>query len=908
FCFETKILREMIFMHLLHLQQSFASYRIDDDDNARHYADYENSLHELCSTTLVDSLKGCASPEALAPAFFDLFRYAEPFLKHSLSRDSDPTLAWLCLHSPYKTCTHGVYFCLPLHRLYGMMVRTLVTKFPEAPAAAYLAENMKRNAFHHFAEHPLGLFVTRGQVLANMWRRDNMGIAQLSEWWARVPRLASSIRHDFVVVQLEAALGPSSAACHIAHRFSAHQPLLQDTQEREHNIIEFFFRFVLSLATDFSCYSSDVKETLKDSLRHSLALGPKKFSELSELQDRDELEAAEQCLLDVAEVVRREENAQFRLKDGMWPTINPYSALWEERKLVKADAEYAKLKARHSLLPCKVPENPPPCMAPAVGLLCAEVVLATAVAAIRDAATMPWVTENVVRKALDVLHLALRTSELYATVYGAVQKPENAFLASRRDMAAALVPQDVISWEIAEDRQPDVAAMLTKPNAAGRVPVSYAVDLLKVSRLKELHAPVHDVLDLLRKASPEAREAVELAAKVLVQAKEKDGAATAKENKMAKALARQKAALAKMQKKQTELVLDDFSDEGEADAGDAGDDGASRPSCHDLLDVAWLQDKECTFCGMTVSPNGQTDVALIAQVARGNALQKCFQKERADCPAKKGKVSADEDEDEVLEHSLCSVRTLFDGGACHVHTCGHIAHLDCCSSHMKHIRQASRLTQAHLDSFSVYKGQGIISLALNEFMCPLCSRIANSLCPLVNPTNAKKSKARTVPFVKLMSELPSDDDVNRSESDLVEVFDSFVEDSEACGVAKMEEDTFYQVAVETFAGRVSDAVFRRWRPHTSRATDRKGGAKLGWAHQCAAIEISTRTSDVRQVSLTKLTNLRAQLKATVAAEEVYPPLRTPFFPPTTRGGPPLAKTREGSFRSSLARGMTPNTF
>ena len=210
--------------------------------------------------------------------------FMEIFASHVLlHRDIDPQMPWINLNQPYKDSTHGVFFQLPLHRLFAAYCSSLLHSSADLALRTLMPDRM-RKTIHTYAESVLSILVTRSQVNAGMWRRDHMGVERIIFQYSH-PFLMGYFCHDVFFMQMYAVMCPTSCVAHIAHRHGSHQPLVwtclqiflegvpncshafdhtifntphnkqvptkeDEEKSREHNILDSLLRIILQIATD----------------------------------------------------------------------------------------------------------------------------------------------------------------------------------------------------------------------------------------------------------------------------------------------------------------------------------------------------------------------------------------------------------------------------------------------------------------------------------------------------------------------------------------------------------------------------------------------------------------------------------------------------------------------------------
>eukprot|EP01061_Rhynchopus_euleeides_P035339 TRINITY_DN5953_c0_g1_i3.p1 TRINITY_DN5953_c0_g1~~TRINITY_DN5953_c0_g1_i3.p1 ORF type:complete len:1633 (+),score=526.58 TRINITY_DN5953_c0_g1_i3:646-4899(+) len=866
------VLRPLLLLMML-LQQAKSSHRRDSDDDSWDMITYELKMATLFPR-ISEAVKSGMTFEEHKTVLGNIADFIHVFISHTLMpRSVDPLLSWTHDNSPYKNPDHGIFFELPLHRLFSAYCASVMQAFPDEPLRNILPEPMHRK-MHNYTESVLTLLFTRSQVASSMWRRDHMGVEKLMFHYSH-PTLMVYFSNDIYFMQLYAAMSPTSAVAHIAHRHSTHQPLVptaeDETNGREHNVLEHVLRILLQIATDRT-KMNDSSHMLRARVMHELSVGPKKNSALQGLSlnlgapddDDDEEDVSLQGIIEeCADAVSTSGVTEFVLKRDLWPQVNPYFIEWVRGK-DEADSGFVKVfpKSR-KLIPCSVPPTPRKALRPVIGTLINEVAVSIAMATIKQAGNK-LVTEGGLRAALDILILGASLHQEYKECWDAVSSAEDQFYACRREMdgVKAVIP-DVVVWpEYDGDSPPSVAEVLVTPTSNNEIPLVHVAALLRLQSTKDLHPAARDLLDLVARHSNEAAEAV----KSLDLSSTEEGGTNTGARKKAKGKARQKAAISKMQNQQKALDFDipDSDEEGDAAPTDGADE---HKSAHYALDHKWMEGDNCSLCNMATSPNGSSDVGMICLATKTRGMSGCFSRVGDDSkekPSKKGRYAHSNFESNVFANAVQHAQDIEV-----LHTCGHFVHLDCLESSVKEMKTLFNYYRNHrvvlTNPEEIRRGFDCLNIDKNEYLCPLCGRIANYTIPMIVPqSESDKTKARQLPLSKVMTEVADQEDLDRDDdevlAELLEVMDDHDEVFEGKPL-NVDNMSFLHFLESTSSG-VSEVLFGPQRFMAG------GSAAVVFAQQAAVTEIQTRSADDadKHIPFKKLVALRTVLKAIVAAE------------------------------------------
>eukprot|EP01060_Flectonema_neradi_P000368 TRINITY_DN10249_c0_g1_i1.p1 TRINITY_DN10249_c0_g1~~TRINITY_DN10249_c0_g1_i1.p1 ORF type:complete len:1616 (+),score=345.27 TRINITY_DN10249_c0_g1_i1:76-4923(+) len=847
-----KTLFDRFLMHLLMLQNSFACYRKDTDNDAEGEGPAQHELRLLrFMQTLQLGAEHLESLEEVTRINENVLRFIHAFVSNVLlHRDVEPNISWLHVNDPYRNSEHGVHYQISLYRFLSALCSLQFLRFPKASISDIAGKYLSDVAT--FAEQVITLVVTRAQCYAGMWRKNHMGIESLSDYY-QSPCLETFLKQpEYFLLQMYAAHAPSQFVAHLAHRYRAHQPLVPcdaDNADREHNVVGHLLRTIMIVATERVRFYSR-NDIVRKRVITELATGPKKYSQICQQFDLgEEANDAEkdEILGDVADSSERMGKITFRLKKEMWPKVSPYTLSWEESLLLKADTEFMSSGvSERTLIPVGSWVEPPEAFKLLVGLLHNQFSLSIAICVIRSSKHKA-IVDGDLRAALDLILLSLRTRSQYKAASKEMLRSENRFYSSRCEEGVRTIAPSGIIWN--EGEANDVAEILMKKTTFGDTPFELIVGLFTEEKAKELRNAIKDIADELKASGVEgAAEMSEKLTEGHCPAKKEKKQAKARK---AKGKAKQQAAMEAMRSQSQSLDFLDISD-ADSDCEEEADETTNEnrmKSLHHTLDQGWMSQggDKCCLCQSDTSPGDCNELGLIAMATRGSGMQRCFE---SSCTNISSITHPPDGRTNAFNHPL-----LTKTGHEIVHSCGHLLHTDCLTSHLQML-SASYTDIASLLS-NEYRGFAVLDILNGEFLCPYCGRIANTLIPNIVP-----GKDAT-PLPTVISEVMSDSQKKRCDEEIEELLCDIVTSPEkylACGsdvkVSDAACDFHNIVAKYQFSNDDEDLL------------SLTGTAVVAFAQQVVFTEISHRQVEGVHIpiSLKKLVALRCQLKALLAAE------------------------------------------
>eukprot|EP01060_Flectonema_neradi_P034452 TRINITY_DN604_c0_g1_i1.p1 TRINITY_DN604_c0_g1~~TRINITY_DN604_c0_g1_i1.p1 ORF type:complete len:1234 (+),score=289.83 TRINITY_DN604_c0_g1_i1:48-3704(+) len=821
FCRDQKLFDRFL-IYCLCLQRGHTCFREDVDSDIVPFVKLHHSQTPLFKVT-AQSVCLCESPLDTHQITNEVIRFIDVYLSDTLTnRDCEPEISWLYVNNAYKNSKHGVAFQLPLHRLLSEMFMNIHETFPNATLEEILPATYIKH-IETYTENALTTILTRAQCLACMWRRNHMGIQTFADYFRTMPLF---VLPDAFLLQVEAAVSPTVAAVHISHRFRGHQPLIPEgNEERENNTVGHLLRLLLTLATDRTKFDEPVRQKVIT----KLAVGPKKFSQLTGLvMDTTSSEVLEDILKDVATSEQTAVGTQFSLKKEAWAEVNPYTIVWEEQMLLKADAEFMNLKSGRTILPITKWVPLPKPFERLIGLIHNQFSLSIAVGVVK-AFKSKAITDGDIRTSLDLILLALRTREEYKAAFPSIQGPDDRFYSCRYEDGVRNLTPDIINWEGGSYN--DVVNVLTTKTSADEIPLSLIINIVGDAKTKELLPTVKDIVTEITNSGITGTESFEAQLEEKIKATKKGGAKA--KARTAKGKAKQKAALDKMNQQLQEADFDlESSDEDED--GDGDEEG--QVSLHKWMDAGWMGGEKCCLCQMDSSPHGGcTDLGLVAYASRTAGLQQCFES----LDPKRPNTLRPLDEDTNAFNDTLLSKT----GHVITHVCGHILHIDCLQSHLRYLKQSAAMRHMWNDRIipAEFRGVSVLDIRASEYLCPLCGRIANTMCPIVGDGK------RTIELPEIMTTVIEVDAAeeqrqSRADDEIEGLLTDIVNDPEICGELRFDarriDGAFYH-HLESFPKILCSNQF----PENSKNASYTGGAILAWSQQIAVTEFESRLDE-----------------------------------------------------------------
>ena len=712
FCRDQQLFDRFL-IYCLCLQRGHTCFREDVDSDIVPFVRLHHNQTRLFNVA-AKSVSLCKSPDDTHVITNEVIRFIDVYLSDTLtSRDCEIDIPWLYQNNAFKNSKHGVAFQLPLHRLLSEMFMSIHETFPDASLVQILpADYIKR--IETYTENALTTILTRAQCLSCMWRRNHMGIQTFADYYRTTP-LDLFVLPDSFLLQIEAAISPTSMVVHTAHRFRGHQPLIETDveSERENNIVGHLIRLLLTLATD----RTNFKEPIRQKVITKLAAGSKKFSQLTGLiTETTNSEVLENILNEIATAEQTAVGTKFSLKKEMWCEVNPYTIAWEEQMLLTADSEYMNIKSGRTILPISKWVPPPKAFENLIGVIHNQFSLSIAVSVVKSFSSKST-SDGDIRAALDLILLALRTREQYKSNWSSIEASDKHFYPTRYEGGVKTLTPDSVTWEGGVYN--DVVQVLTTKMTSNEIPLTLIINIVGDPKTKELTPTVKDIVNEIVNSNITGTESFEEQLGEKMKSTKKGGAKA--KARTAKGKAKQKAALDKMNQQLQEVDLDlESSDEDE----DGGDEEVQE-SLHKWMDLGWMGGEKCCLCQMDASPaGGCTDLGLVAFASRTAGLQQCF--ESVD-PQRPNILRPLDDDTNAFNNTLLSKT-----GHVITHVCGHILHIDCLQSHLRYLKQSSAMRH-HWNDLVIpaeFRGVSVLDIRASEYLCPLCGRIANTMCPV----------------------------------------------------------------------------------------------------------------------------------------------------------------------------------
>ncbi|KAI9175911.1 E3 ubiquitin-protein ligase ubr1 [Blastocladiella emersonii ATCC 22665] len=585
---------------------------------------------------------------------------------------------------------------------------------------------------------PLSTLAMTAHVQAGLWVRNGHMVRSLVHYYAIDPRFRSDLYDaDVRLVQLAAqAIDPRQVLPWILDRYGVYpgaaHPAMAEDLAKTMTVLEDLVLTLITLATDDP--DLDVVERARRAIIHGLALKPKTYSELTADIPAPVLEATEAQFDDLLETLTTmvtiessltdttAAGAKFTLRPEFRAAVQPFYKHFSRNDRL----EVAKHLARHGLANVAPPVRPEfaeflfhPLLAPWI----AQVLLVA--------------TARAHASSVDAALFLLAVLSHDDGVVGAALPP----FAPVQPPAVARVGSDNVvgAWEQRSDSpmpgmyppppsQPQQQQPAAAPAPVQQQPIGSAwVRMLAAAPtlVKIVYdlppAPMRDwVVDAIRRRAPHllpvppvpaAADAPATADAAGTDAAGSDAEAQLAARKRA-AAERQRKMLEDMQRQQASFAAN-FADEM--------DDDEDFEDAEDLEDPSNPVALSCLVCQQTVNENeiaGYTARIETSSLVRVEDTQ-------AELAAAASAAGKDGD------HYL-SLRGQVAVPGLHVSTCGHVLHQHCLDTYLVSIqtRHATQRSRNHPEL-----------AAFNEFLCPLCKALCNSLVYIHPAAHREQARA-----------------------------------------------------------------------------------------------------------------------------------------------------------------------
>eukprot|EP00667_Euglena_gracilis_P000130 EG_transcript_130 len=771
------------------IQGSSVLERKDSDDASwqaaaeyeRHFAALLFKWHEAAGAACGKAASGAAVPPALTEALQQFVKAIRAFVLEMEMQgphaQPDPHSPWLV---EFSVLTHPFTFFLPLHRFFASALAAACASRPALPLHRLLPDPLPPRSFNAnidqgpplppiialLVEHPLALQVARAQVRNMLWQRNHMHIIHQTEFYESSYFRAYSYALDMFLLQVAAVLlGPSYYVALVAERFKlvyeepqpgrpprppgsspelkylrpiGLQPPPPAPLEPE-KLTEALLGHLLATALERTKCGATAGQNLRRQLIHHLATGKKSHSELLKAVPKfqtDEEEAEDEGPVNVDELISEiadffppataSQQGYFTLKKECWAEVDMHFPLAapDQVTLMMGQRREALGKAARIHPAPYLPPPPTPNFIPVLAILHCELthslVFAALVSATEDSQTTI---------ALDILLLTLQTLDQPGpgpeqAAY--LRQQEAEFQEKLRPHAGHLYPVALPGHDLVINIQAPLPT-------TGRSTLHFLLSLTRSKEGADHQETMEEILELLAKRSPLCRQDIEE-----FRAAHREGPAdtdTTTDQKKERARRRHEEMMKRMQAQQA--LFESTLDEEELDSlEEVGAEEATGVGLSHLPDMAKLLGGEvCVLCHQQQSPHGATQLSFVCQVTRSSMLKQADAQGRAKDPALPSVALGINHEplvtalgpDGCLIVSSPVFADVVQDSNVHLLFCGHAMHLDCFDSH--HAFMCKSMLGGG-DEYS-FKGAHLIYVQRGEYLCPLCGRVGNTVCPLV---------------------------------------------------------------------------------------------------------------------------------------------------------------------------------
>eukprot|EP00760_Papus_ankaliazontas_P018688 PhM_4_TR17584/c0_g1_i1/m.94002 len=646
----------------------------------------------------------------------------------------------------YRNPRHGVTFSLPLYRIFATIVADVCSSpagRKESDISVFLPSGLCSQPLRllRAADIVVAPQVLRGQVAANMWRRDHMNVnAQVHFYETIVPH--ATMVEDLFFLQVAACIvGPTALIPLLCTRFLSWHP--------HHGVgMLDLLHLIIVLATN-RWGARTARENACQHLKNVLAHGQRTHSELSEnlralrVENDDDEDGAEADVIpEVADKKPNAKPAAFVLKPHLWETISYYECELSSRDadmIHKAWEETSAAKSKKPT-PLFLPDTHAPMLregplAPSILMLHHRDTHHVAIAAIA-ASVAKMEPDHALRAALDVLILALRTLDLRDALLAktdlcVISNMKAAEVVFEEHAAPTLLRAKFKTHDVVENLR--VVVPQTPEYAAEQAPLNTNAIAMVVLMQKNGGGAFNDyarrfeeLLSLVGVAAPhvmrETHEHMAAAACEEDATNDNDKNENSEKKSNARKLSaqdRQAKLMAKMRQQQSSMMahMDDNDDEASESAR-----GHHNHSVAETL-TKLLEADKCVFCHVD---GDRSTLGLIFTTSCSSVMRTLNKHKIPTVAATSSQVSEPEDEvalwDDAFPFEFASA-SVPHNSSIHIHACGHQAHSTCLEKHKDFLQQSRRQQES-------FRGDHYLDEV--HFLCPLCSRMGISILPTVN--------------------------------------------------------------------------------------------------------------------------------------------------------------------------------
>lgn len=576
------------------------------------------------------------------------------------------------------------------------------------------------------------LSAVRSHIRQRLWQRDNMHIIEQTLNYEYIADYA--LNQDIFLIQaLSAVTEPEALITTFLDRFQHKNQLFQITQPEDEDLgIEHdALRFILSLFTDRVYCGMTDEEICRTYIVHELLAFSDKttYSRLrsavpKKYHDKVDIES----IIDDLGVYHKHKSC-FTPTQEAWKYLNIYHPAYTSREL-QAVEECYKQRFKHSSLPLNMPQPPVKSM---YGLY--KLVHSQAMHRIVFVILYRTMDQLKQKKPFADRHLTMALH----TILFALQSLDEAPKPTGKKVTQDRKVKGVYDIELPGSNLIENMKHVIKVNNDRESILSMLVALSEKSEVKEQQEFLSEILSKISLLDKESAEIIRVVQSTLKPAEQED---EERKRKLENAKAYQQKVMEEMLRMQQKFDESHFLDEEE----EMEDEEIEK------TEQKKVEEETCVFCHSAKSPKGYRAIGKISHLSKTSSLHVVSErnymefkdqlsgKQPKQVTAKDIKLPKQPDSRVPLDigyyDELCGDINYRD--SVQLHNCSHVCHFDCYHSYV--------MSLLHRQTF---KGSHIIRLDKNECLCPVCGRLANSLCPII-PQNhsdiyAKAAAQKKIP-------------------------------------------------------------------------------------------------------------------------------------------------------------------
>eukprot|EP00761_Pharyngomonas_kirbyi_P013572 gb/GECH01013601.1/.p1 GENE.gb/GECH01013601.1/~~gb/GECH01013601.1/.p1 ORF type:complete len:1603 (+),score=414.79 gb/GECH01013601.1/:1-4809(+) len=620
-------------------------------------------------------------------------------------------------------------FLIPIHRLLSIILQGLV----ENPSLSLdsIFKDLGINSNHEYfpiMDFLLRLQAARAHVRSGMWRRNNVHIVEQALSYESSQFISSMLFPDFFLLQTCAAsIDPDYFLLTALYMFQGEAKeifaLYRNEEEEEKHIEsltkdlnseEHFLEFIMNIIGDRSLAGLTSEELVRKYIIHVLFTGKQTFSAIercipSFAKKKVNIDAIVQDVAEYSRPPGSVEQGHFIIKDKCWREVDPLLLNLTKKEIHTIEENYVQYRKKkgipqpEDILPVSYSEPRISHLSSLKHILHSSVLLQIIFVILHNAAAKSQrCSEYKLTMALQLLILALETYRTPAKQENVeAQKPNKKKFTNMNDLQFPSL-NDLISNVthafMIDSKQESVLSLLIKLKAESAYKDQRKAIQRILDRIADLDAQCDDLISELDTEDSEEEE-------------------RRKKQLKERAKQRQQEMMRRFRERQDSILASkSISTEEENPL-------SSSTTCSDENPDSSFTDAVCAFCHSKQSPSeGSSELSMITHVTQSginqlNLKQNFFES----VESLKGDIHVPQsyvdsivlDENEVPS-SMMNLQANF---------CGHYLHSECFS------KLLGSVIHKMLDR-EYFNGFQLINFEKTEFLCPVCSRISNAICPV----------------------------------------------------------------------------------------------------------------------------------------------------------------------------------